>query len=124
MSGGSPADGCSPISRIGTRSWGWMRPASKTLREAGSESETTVSGTALIVDAPRAVGPRKIQRGRRQKADENELSYASMNWIRFEGSPCRAVPAPLASQPLAGAPLVSAGVNIVHGYARVKKGTP
>src|SRR6185312_17173814 len=29
-----------------------------------------------------------------------------MNWIRFEGSPCRTVPAPLASQPLAGAPLV------------------
>src|SRR6185503_13486120 len=50
-------------------------------------------------------------------------SYASMNWIRFEGSPCRAVTAPLASQPLAGAPLVSAGPNIVHGCAGVKART-
>src|SRR6185437_5446348 len=58
MSGGSAADGWSVISRIGTRTCGWTRPASKTLREAGSESETTVSGTAFIVDAPRAVWDR------------------------------------------------------------------
>src|SRR6185437_854092 len=57
------------------------------------------------------------------KADGNELSYASMNWIRFEGSPCRASPAPMASQPLAGAPLVSAGGTIVHGGAGVKTRT-
>jgi hypothetical protein len=35
-----------------------------------------------------------------------ELSYASINWIRFEGSPCRARCASMASQPPAGAPLV------------------
>src|SRR6185437_854091 len=68
MSGGSPADGCSAISRIGTRTLGWMRPGAKTLREAGSESETTVSGTAFIGYAPRAVGPRKTQRSRRWKS--------------------------------------------------------
>src|SRR6185437_14292673 len=94
--------------RSGTRSFGWTRPASKTLREAGSESETTVSGTAFIVEAPRAVGPRKIQREPSSESGLKELSYASMNWIRFGGSPRRAVSAPLASQPLAGAPLVTA----------------
>src|SRR5579883_2869326 len=109
---------------MGTCSCGWRRPGSKTLREAGSESETTVSGTALIVDAPRAVGTAEDPASRRQKADGKELSYASMNWIRFGGSPCRADSAPLASQPLAGAPLVSAGGNIVHGCAGVKAGAP
>ena len=35
-----------------------------------------------------------------------KLSYASINWIRFGGSPSRAfLKRPLASQPPAGAPL-------------------
>ena len=41
----------------------------------------------------------------------DRLSYASINWIRFEGSPSRAIsPRPLASQPPAGAPLARAKV--------------
>jgi len=40
-----------------------------------------------------------------------KLSYASINWIRFKGSPSRAIsPRPLASQPPAGAPLAGAKV--------------
>jgi hypothetical protein len=40
-----------------------------------------------------------------------KLSYASINWIRFEGSPSRAISRrPLASQPPAGAPLADAKV--------------
>jgi hypothetical protein len=40
-----------------------------------------------------------------------KLSYASINWIRFKGSPSRAVSRrPLASQPPAGAPLARAKV--------------
>ena len=103
MSGGSAADGCSVISLNGTRTWGWTLPAAKTLRDAGSESETTVSGTALIVDAPRAVGPRKTQRSRREKAN-GELSYASMNWIRFEGRHAAPYRRHWPLSPLAGLP--------------------
>ena len=42
----------------------------------------------------------------RSRADRDsfELSYASMNWIRFKGSPCRKMRS-LASQPPGGAPL-------------------
>src|SRR5690348_14052834 len=105
---------------MGTRSCGWMRPTPKTLREAGSDSETTVSGTALIVDAPQAVGPRKIQRAVvRKRLVRTFLRQHELDQVR--GSPCRAVPAPLASQPLAGAPLVSAGGNIVHEVRGVKQ---
>ena len=41
----------------------------------------------------------------RDSIGSRELSYASINWIRFQGSPCRPT-GPMASQPLAGAPLV------------------
>ena len=47
-----------------------------------------------------------------------KLSYASINWIRFKGSPSRAVSGrPLASQPPVGAPL--AGAKLVQGRAEV-----
>jgi hypothetical protein len=48
-----------------------------------------------------------------------KLSYASINWIRFKGSPSRAIsPRPLASQPPAGAPL--AGAKVVRVTPQVK----
>jgi len=49
-----------------------------------------------------------VVRGRdRLDRDLDELSYASMNWIRFKGSPCRSCSKrSMASQPPAGAPLV------------------
>ena len=48
-----------------------------------------------------------VVRGRdRLDRDLDKLSYASMNWIRFKGSPCRSCSKrSMASQPPAGAPL-------------------
>src|SRR5689334_18152632 len=106
--------------RIGTRRSGWISPGTWILRDAGSDSVVTRSGRAAFIDPP--VAPR----GDAMKDPENavreggrdgmriearhratyELSYASINWIRFEGSPCRAFRALMASQPPAGAPLV------------------
>jgi hypothetical protein len=49
-----------------------------------------------------------------------KLSYASINWIRFRGSPSRAIsPRPLASQPPAGAPL--AGAKVVRVTPQVNR---
>ena len=49
-----------------------------------------------------------------------KLSYASINWIRFKGSPSRAIsPRPLASQPPAGAPL--AGAKVVRVTPKVNR---
>ena len=49
-----------------------------------------------------------------------KLSYASINWIRFKGSPSRAIsPRPLASQPPAGAPL--AGAKVVRVSPQVNR---
>ena len=49
-----------------------------------------------------------------------KLSYASINWIRFKGSPSRAIsPRPLASQPPAGAPL--AGAKVVRVAPQVNR---
>jgi len=48
------------------------------------------------------------------------LSYASINWIRFKGSPSRATSRrPLASQPPAGAPL--AGAKVVRVRPEVNR---
>ena len=53
----------------------------------------------------------QIARGKWRARILQRLSYASINWIRFKGSPSRAVSRrPLASQPPAGAPLARAKV--------------
>jgi len=57
-----------------------------------------------------------------------ELSYASINWIRFEGSPCRAtvrasgLSAPCRGSPSSGAKVVRprAGVNASRGRSGIR----
>jgi hypothetical protein len=57
------------------------------------------------------VCPGRFARARSPLAEK--LSYASINWIRFKGSPERAISRrPLASQPPTGAPL--AGMKVVR----------
>src|SRR5438034_2969901 len=53
-------------------------------------------------------GERASSDARKYSGFHQDPSYASMNWIRFEGSPWRAIHLrrSMTSQPLAGTPLV------------------
>jgi len=67
-----------------------------------------------------AVGVRIAREKWRARYTAEKLSYASINWIRFKGSPSRAIsPRPLASQPPAGAPL--AGAKVVRVAPQVNR---
>jgi hypothetical protein len=68
-----------------------------------------------------AVGVQSARDGHGLIRTAEKLSYASINWIRFKGSPSRAISRrPLASQPPAGAPLASA--KVVRAAAQVNRG--
>jgi hypothetical protein len=58
-------------------------------------------------------------RDARLRHNDLSLSYASINWIRFEGSSCRAVRS-MTSQPPVGAPLAVCKVTLrIGGVNRV-----
>jgi len=68
-----------------------------------------------------AVGAQIARDGHGLTHSVEKLSYASINWIRFKGSPSRALSwRPLASQPPAGAPL--AGAKLVRAAPQVNRG--
>lgn len=61
-------------------------------------------------------------RDARLRRNDLSLSYASINWIRFEGSSCRAMRS-MTSQPPVGAPLAVCKVTLrVGGVNRVSSG--
>jgi hypothetical protein len=59
-------------------------------------------------------GIRGRVRDARLRRNDLSLSYASINWIRFEGSSCRAVRS-MTSQPPVGAPLAVCKVTLWSG---------